>query len=181
MSATSSTACRAWPRLRQSAALPGSTRSTSTPTSCGPTASAWARSIRPSRARTPSVGGRVIHQGNAEYLIRSVGWIENLDDIRNTVVTQRERHADHRREYRRCPGRAGLPPQRAGEGRQGGGRRRCPDALRREPAGSHAADQGEDHRASGRAARWRSDRAVLRSHPLDPPAIETVSGTVRKN
>ena len=36
-----------------------------------------------------SVGGRVIHQGNAEYLIRSVGWIENLDDIRDTVVAQR--------------------------------------------------------------------------------------------
>jgi Cu(I)/Ag(I) efflux system membrane protein CusA/SilA len=36
-----------------------------------------------------SVGGRVIHQGNAEYLIRSVGWIESLDDIRNTVVTSR--------------------------------------------------------------------------------------------
>lgn len=36
-----------------------------------------------------SVGGRVIHQGNAEYLIRSVGWIENLDDIRETVVAQR--------------------------------------------------------------------------------------------
>jgi copper/silver efflux system protein len=36
-----------------------------------------------------SVGGRVIHQGNAEYLIRSIGWIENIDDIRDTVVTQR--------------------------------------------------------------------------------------------
>ena len=36
-----------------------------------------------------SVGGRVIHQGNAEYLIRSIGWIENLDDIRETVVSQR--------------------------------------------------------------------------------------------
>jgi Cu(I)/Ag(I) efflux system membrane protein CusA/SilA len=36
-----------------------------------------------------SVGGRVIHQGNAEYLIRSVGWIRNLHDIENTVVTQR--------------------------------------------------------------------------------------------
>ena len=36
-----------------------------------------------------SVGGRVIHQGNAEYLIRSVGWITNLDDIRQTVVAQR--------------------------------------------------------------------------------------------
>jgi Cu(I)/Ag(I) efflux system membrane protein CusA/SilA len=37
-----------------------------------------------------SVGGRVIHQGNAEYVIRSVGWIESLDDIRDTVVTQRK-------------------------------------------------------------------------------------------
>ncbi len=37
-----------------------------------------------------SVGGRVIHQGNAEYLIRSVGWIENLDDIRETVVAGRK-------------------------------------------------------------------------------------------
>src|SRR3954462_6002699 len=36
-----------------------------------------------------SVGGRVIHQGNAEYLIRSVGWIENVDDIRETVVSRR--------------------------------------------------------------------------------------------
>jgi copper/silver efflux system protein len=36
-----------------------------------------------------SVGGRVIHQGNAEYLIRSVAWIESLDDIRETVVKQR--------------------------------------------------------------------------------------------
>ncbi len=36
-----------------------------------------------------SVGGRVVHQGNAEYLIRSIGWIENIDDIRNTVVAQR--------------------------------------------------------------------------------------------
>ncbi|HWE40277.1 MAG TPA: efflux RND transporter permease subunit [Isosphaeraceae bacterium] len=36
-----------------------------------------------------AVGGRVIHQGNAEYLIRSVGWIRNARDIEETVVTQR--------------------------------------------------------------------------------------------
>src|SRR3954466_7807113 len=36
-----------------------------------------------------SVGGGVIHQGNAEFLIRSVGWIRNLRDIENTVVAQR--------------------------------------------------------------------------------------------
>src|SRR5262249_34216254 len=37
-----------------------------------------------------AVGGRVVHQGNAEYLIRSVGWIEGLDDIRDTVVARRD-------------------------------------------------------------------------------------------
>src|SRR3954471_2596237 len=36
-----------------------------------------------------AVGGRVIHQGNAEYLIRSVGWIQDLRDLENTVVAQR--------------------------------------------------------------------------------------------
>jgi Cu(I)/Ag(I) efflux system membrane protein CusA/SilA len=42
-----------------------------------------------SRANS-AVGGRVIQKGNAEYLIRSVGWIAGLDDLRKTVVTQRE-------------------------------------------------------------------------------------------
>src|SRR5262245_21035658 len=40
-----------------------------------------------------SVGGRVVHQGNAEYLIRSIGWIEAVDDIRDTVVARREKGA----------------------------------------------------------------------------------------
>ena len=37
-----------------------------------------------------AVGGRVIHKGNAEYLIRSVGWIRGLRDIEDTVVARRE-------------------------------------------------------------------------------------------
>jgi Cu/Ag efflux pump CusA len=36
-----------------------------------------------------AVGGRVIQKNNAEYLVRSVGWIENTNDIENTVVTER--------------------------------------------------------------------------------------------
>ncbi|MFA6242322.1 MAG: efflux RND transporter permease subunit, partial [Candidatus Hydrogenedentales bacterium] len=36
-----------------------------------------------------SVGGRVVQKGNAEYLIRGVGWIQNIEDIRDTVVTER--------------------------------------------------------------------------------------------
>ena len=66
-----------------------STRSTSTPTklraygiTLGEVDSAVGRS-------NSAVGGRVIHQGAAEYLIRSVGWIESLDDIRATVVARR--------------------------------------------------------------------------------------------
>jgi len=31
-----------------------------------------------------AVGGRVVQKNNAEYLIRSVGWIENVDDIRES-------------------------------------------------------------------------------------------------
>jgi Cu(I)/Ag(I) efflux system membrane protein CusA/SilA len=36
-----------------------------------------------------AVGGRVVQKNNAEYLVRSVGWIENTRDIENTVITQR--------------------------------------------------------------------------------------------
>ena len=36
-----------------------------------------------------SVGGGVVQKGNAEYLIRGVGWLRNMEDIRNTVITER--------------------------------------------------------------------------------------------
>ncbi|MBX7256961.1 MAG: efflux RND transporter permease subunit [Candidatus Hydrogenedentes bacterium] len=36
-----------------------------------------------------SVGGRVVQKGNAEYLIRGVGWIQTLEDIRDIVITER--------------------------------------------------------------------------------------------
>ena len=36
-----------------------------------------------------SVGGRVVHQGNAEYLIRSIGWVRGLRDVETIVVTER--------------------------------------------------------------------------------------------
>lgn len=36
-----------------------------------------------------SVGGRVVQKGNAEYLIRGVGWIQTLEDIREIVLTER--------------------------------------------------------------------------------------------
>ena len=36
-----------------------------------------------------AVGGRVVHKGNAEYLIRSVGWLKSTADIENTIITER--------------------------------------------------------------------------------------------
>ncbi|MBF0546744.1 MAG: efflux RND transporter permease subunit [Candidatus Riflebacteria bacterium] len=50
--------------------------------SLGEVSSAVARS-------NSSVGGRVIHKGNAEYLIRSVGWIKSIRDIENTFISEK--------------------------------------------------------------------------------------------
>jgi Cu(I)/Ag(I) efflux system membrane protein CusA/SilA len=36
-----------------------------------------------------AVGGRVIQKNNAEYLVRSVGWIRDPRDLENTVITER--------------------------------------------------------------------------------------------
>ena len=66
-----------------------STRSTSTRISSAPYDISLGEIYSAVARSNSSVGGRVIHQGNAEYLIRSVGWIRSLRDIENTVVTQR--------------------------------------------------------------------------------------------
>jgi Cu/Ag efflux pump CusA len=36
-----------------------------------------------------AVGGRVVEKNNAEFLIRSIGWIEDTEDIEDTVITER--------------------------------------------------------------------------------------------
>jgi Cu/Ag efflux pump CusA len=36
-----------------------------------------------------AVGGRIVQKNNADYLVRSVGWIENASDIENTVIKER--------------------------------------------------------------------------------------------
>ena len=33
-----------------------------------------------------AVGGRVVHKGNAEYIIRGVGWIQSVRDLENLVI-----------------------------------------------------------------------------------------------
>ena len=67
-SAISSTRSPAWPRSPRSAAIRSSIRSTSIPTSSAPTASRWANLFAAVARSNSSVGGRVIHKGNAEYL-----------------------------------------------------------------------------------------------------------------
>jgi Cu(I)/Ag(I) efflux system membrane protein CusA/SilA len=37
-----------------------------------------------------AVGGNVYVKNDAEYLVRGVGWIETLEDVRNTVVVERK-------------------------------------------------------------------------------------------
>lgn len=36
-----------------------------------------------------AVGGRVVQKGNAEYIVRGIGWIRDLRDIEETVVAER--------------------------------------------------------------------------------------------
>src|SRR5213595_966804 len=35
-----------------------------------------------------SVGGRVIHKGNAEYLVRSIGWVKSTKDLEDAVLKE---------------------------------------------------------------------------------------------
>lgn len=37
-----------------------------------------------------SVGGKVIHKGGSEYLVRGTGWLKGIEDIRDIVVTERK-------------------------------------------------------------------------------------------
>ena len=111
-----------------------------------------------------SVGGRIIQKANSEYLVRSIGWIASLDDVAQDRHQVDGRHADLRQQCGdraiRLDDAAGQP----GKERQRSGRRRRADALRRESARSHRADQGEDRAAAGRPARRCAHRAVLRPH-----------------
>ena len=36
-----------------------------------------------------SVGGKVLTQGNTEYLVRGVGWLQGVNDLENVVITSR--------------------------------------------------------------------------------------------
>src|SRR6185436_15223628 len=46
--------------------------------------------FRAVQASNSSVGGKVIHKGGSEYLVRSTGWLRGIEDIRDIVVTERK-------------------------------------------------------------------------------------------
>ena len=62
------------------------TRSTWTRTSSFPTRSPSARSWKRSRSSNKDVGGRLIEQADAEYLIRGRGYVKTKADLENIVV-----------------------------------------------------------------------------------------------
>ncbi|MBI4564407.1 MAG: efflux RND transporter permease subunit [Planctomycetes bacterium] len=41
-------------------------------------------------ASNSSVGGKVIHKGGAEYLVRGYGWLRGVDDLRHVLVAERK-------------------------------------------------------------------------------------------
>jgi Cu(I)/Ag(I) efflux system membrane protein CusA/SilA len=42
------------------------------------------------QASNSSVGGKVIHKGGSEYLVRGTGWLRGIEDIRDIVITERK-------------------------------------------------------------------------------------------
>ena len=117
-----------------------------------------------------AVGGKVIQKGNAEYIVRGVGWIESTKDIEKTVVK-----ADPEKGtpiYVSNLGTVSLGPEFRRSVLEKNGNEAVGAVVmmraRREPAGGHQADQGQDSRASAGPAGRRADRALLRPHPAHP-------------
>ncbi len=132
-------------------------------------------------AANVATGGHVVNKGNAEYVVRGVGWLgastrpgdDSFDQGARDPRSRERRPAHGRRTDNPAGGgrdgwhRPRFPPRCSGKGRQRGGRRCGSHGPRRESARGHPADPGEDPRASGRPAARRPDRAVLRPHSPD--------------
>jgi Cu(I)/Ag(I) efflux system membrane protein CusA/SilA len=113
-----------------------------------------------------AVGGKVYFEGNAEYLIRGVGWLRGVHDLENVVVTQRKDVPIYVRNVAAVqlgPGyRRSMLEKNDREAVRGVVLMR----LRRTPRG-HADDQAADRAASAGASAGRSNCAVLRPYTID--------------
>ena len=81
--AISSRPFRAWPKSRASAASFASTRCNSIPNKLRAYNIPLSTVIDRVRDSTNEVGGRVLELGGAEYMIRGLGYLRSLDDLRN--------------------------------------------------------------------------------------------------
>ena len=150
-SATSSTASRAWPRSPASAVparVPDRRRPEQAPGlrhharrglrgrrrgRTRPSAAASSRRATPSTSSAPSAGSRTSTTSRTP------------SSPARTARRSTSKTVGHR------AARPGVPPQRAREGRQRGGRRRGADAPRREPARGHRSGSRRRSRARSRA------------------------------
>ena len=115
-----------------------------------------------------SVGGGVIQKNNAEYLLRSIGWIKDSRDIENTVVKEVKGTPIYVEQVAKV--QLGTQFRRSIFEKDGNevGRRRRHDALWRKPPGRHPAHQGQGSGAATGPAARRPHRAGLRPHPSHP-------------
>ena len=112
-------------------------------------------------------GGGVIQKNNAEYIVRGVGWIKDTQDIEKTVIKEIKGTPIYvttvatvhlGTQFRRSVFEKDGNEVVGGVGA---------DAARRESAGRHRADQGQDPGAAAGPARRRAHRARLRPHAAD--------------
>ena len=109
------------------------------------------------------VGAKTLEINRTEYFIRGIGFIKDLEDIRNSVVKvgRRQRSGARRTCGQRRP-RPGDAARRARQRRRVGRRRRGGGPLRRQPAGGHQQREGQDRRDARSPARQGADRRRCR-------------------
>ncbi len=102
-----------------------------------------------------------------EYLIRGVGWLQGVDDLENVVVASRNGVPIHLKEVAKVQ----LGPEFRRSALEKNGREAVGGVVLmrygENPLTVTRADQGQDPRPAGGAARGRADRAVLRPHAAD--------------
>ena len=161
-SAISSMPCRASRRSPRSAAMSSSTRSTSIRTGSATYNLPLSAVVSAVRASNLNVGGNVLESNGAWLIVRGVGLIASVDDVKRIVVGGVERRPDLRRAGGERPDRRRVPRRVAREGHAGSGRRRRRRAHRRQHEGRHRRGEGAHRADRAGPAAGRHDRAVLR-------------------
>ena len=114
----------AWPRSPRSAAWSSNTKWCSIPIACALTTAAGAVLRMAIQNANQEVGGSVIELAEAEYMVRSRGYLQRIGTCGGYRWGERHRHADPARRRGRHPARAGVASGAAeldGEGEVVGG------------------------------------------------------------